>query len=106
MQLDFGSNKDGVDAAPELREKYLTFTDAIIATNKDGKACPMNAAKVQKFTILPYDFSVDGGELTPTLKTKRSVVDKTFTAQIDAMYASKDTYVNTLSIAGGGAAAE
>ena len=34
VQLDFGSNKDGVDAAPELREKYLTFTDAIIAIHR------------------------------------------------------------------------
>ena len=37
--------------------------------------------------------SVDGEELTPTLKTKRSVVAQHFNQTIDAMYASKDTYV-------------
>jgi long-chain-fatty-acid--CoA ligase ACSBG len=89
-------------------EAYIKMIqDAIVATNKDGKACPMNAAKVQKFTILPYDFSVEGGELTPTLKTKRSVVDKTFLEAIDGMYASKDTYVKhpQFAASSGGAAA-
>jgi long-subunit acyl-CoA synthetase (AMP-forming) len=59
---------------------------------------------VQKFTILPHDFSVDGEELTPTLKTKRSVVDEKYHEQIEAMYASKDTFVNTLPSSGGAAA--
>jgi len=77
-------------------EKWIkTIEQAILDTNKNGSCCPSNAAKVQKFTILPCDFSVEGGELTPTLKTKRSVVDKKYTPIIDAMYAtvSRDRYV-------------
>ena len=31
---------------------------AIEATNKDQMVCPMNASKVQKFTIMPMDFAV------------------------------------------------
>jgi len=63
------------------------ITDAITATNSDGSCCPSNAAKVQKFTILPADFSVVGGELTPTFKTKRSVVRKKYKTVLDMMYA-------------------
>jgi long-chain-fatty-acid--CoA ligase ACSBG len=75
-------------------EKWIkSITDAIKATNADGKCCPSNAAKIQKFTILPRDFSVETNELTSTLKLKRSVVDKKYKDAIDAMYASKEIYV-------------
>ena len=53
----------------------------------------MPPARIQKFTILPADFSVVGEELTPTFKLKRSVAEKKYTPQIEAMYKSKDAYV-------------
>ncbi len=68
------------------------ITDAITATN-NSSAVPSNAAKVQKFTILPSDFSVQTGELTPSLKLKRSVVESKQIDVIEKMYASKDAYV-------------
>ncbi|MFO0666231.1 MAG: AMP-binding protein [Polyangiaceae bacterium] len=45
---------------------------------------------VKKFTILPVDFSVDGGELTPTLKLKRRVINEKYSQQIEALYAGAD----------------
>ena len=45
---------------------------------------------IRKFTILPRSFTVDDGELTPTLKIKRRVVDEHFSQEIDAMYVGLD----------------
>eukprot|EP00924_Labyrinthula_sp_SR-Ha-C_P014795 snap_masked-scaffold_43-processed-gene-1.90-mRNA-1 protein AED:0.02 eAED:0.02 QI:0/-1/0/1/-1/1/1/0/768 len=70
------------------------ITAAIKTVNNTQSVVPSNAAKVQKFTILPRDFSVQTGELTATLKLKRSVAEEEFTPIIDKMYESADIYVN------------
>jgi long-chain acyl-CoA synthetase len=42
---------------------------------------------VKKFHVLPQPFSIETGELTPTLKVKRRVVYERYAREIDAMYA-------------------
>ena len=41
---------------------------------------------IKKFTILKRNFSVEDGELTPTLKVKRKIVNDHFADEIEAMY--------------------
>jgi long-chain acyl-CoA synthetase len=43
--------------------------------------------QVKKFVILDHDFSVDSGELTPTLKVKRNVVYDRYADLFESMYA-------------------
>jgi long-chain acyl-CoA synthetase len=40
----------------------------------------------KKIALLEHDFSVDSGELTPTLKVKRRVIDRNYKAIIDGLY--------------------
>ncbi|MCC6243150.1 MAG: long-chain fatty acid--CoA ligase [Gemmatimonadaceae bacterium] len=40
----------------------------------------------KKVALLEHDFSIDRGELTPTLKVKRRVIDKTYKEMIDGLY--------------------
>jgi len=42
---------------------------------------------IKKFTILPNDLTVEGGELTPSLKVKRRFVERKYHDELDAMYA-------------------
>ncbi|MCA1556507.1 MAG: long-chain fatty acid--CoA ligase, partial [Acidobacteria bacterium] len=51
--------------------------------------------RVRRVALLPEEFSIDGGEMTPTLKVKRRVIDEKFGALIEELYegtgaASKD----------------
>jgi long-chain acyl-CoA synthetase len=42
--------------------------------------------RVRRVALLPEEFTIDGGELTPTLKVKRRVVDEKYRALIDELY--------------------
>jgi len=41
---------------------------------------------IKKYRVLDGDFTVEGGELTPTLKVKRKVVEKRYTEVLDSFY--------------------
>jgi long-chain acyl-CoA synthetase len=43
--------------------------------------------QIRKFTLLPHEFSIETGELTPTLKLKRKVINEKYSPVIDGMYA-------------------
>jgi long-chain acyl-CoA synthetase len=43
--------------------------------------------RVKKVALLEKEFTIEGGELTPTLKVKRRVVDEKYRDTIDALYA-------------------
>jgi len=64
---------------------------ALVAALQDGvDSVNTRFARVEhirRFTALDHDFTVEDGQLTPTLKLKRRVVDQRYAAEIDAMYA-------------------
>ena len=44
----------------------------------------------KKIGLIEHEFSVESGELTPTLKVKRRIVDQRYKEQIDALYQSAE----------------
>ncbi len=56
--------------------------------------------QVKRFTILPRDFTMDAGEITPTLKVRRRAVQEHFAEEIDALYAEPHVGVQNDEIAG------
>merc|ERR1740121_504358 len=69
------------------------ISEGINNTNKNGKVVPNNAFRIGKFMILPHNFSEEGGELTPTKKLKRAVVEKKYAKQIEHLYSTDGMYV-------------
>jgi len=44
----------------------------------------------KRFLVLPRDFSIESGELTPKLSVRRKVVEKNYAERIEAIYAEAD----------------
>jgi long-chain acyl-CoA synthetase len=42
--------------------------------------------QIKRFAILPREFSAEEGEVTPTLKLKRQVIEQHFASEIEALY--------------------
>ena len=79
----------GISTTKEAKDHpafKAAIQQAIDETNKDPVVCQNKNWCVQKFTILPADFSLTGGEFTATLKLKRNVVMENYKEQIEAMY--------------------
>ncbi len=46
---------------------------------------------VKRFRIVPEEWSIDGGEMTPSLKLKRRVITSRYAVLIDEIYADEAT---------------
>jgi long-chain acyl-CoA synthetase len=45
-----------------------------------------NQEQIKKFVVLPNEWTTDSGEITPTLKMKRKVVNERYSEEIEGMY--------------------
>jgi long-chain acyl-CoA synthetase len=50
----------------------------------------------KRVLLLEHDFTIDSGELTPTLKVKRRVVEKRYKELVDRAYAEGDSITASL----------
>ncbi|XP_061172776.1 long-chain-fatty-acid--CoA ligase ACSBG2-like isoform X1 [Saccostrea echinata] len=70
----------------------LNNKDAVIlraiqqGIDKANERAISRAQKIQKWSLLPRDFSIPGGELGPTMKLRRPIVHKMYAKTIDAFY--------------------
>jgi long-chain acyl-CoA synthetase len=59
----------------------------IQAAIDDANQAVSKAEAIKKFRVLPHDFTEERGEMTPSLKLRRSIVAKAYEADIAAIYA-------------------
>src|SRR3954454_508620 len=63
-------------------QKHARVQEIVDAVNRDRS----RFEQIKRFAILPRDFSMDEGEVTPTLKVKRRVVLDHFASEVDKIY--------------------
>ncbi|XXX78619.1 long-chain fatty acid--CoA ligase [Sorangium sp. So ce134] len=73
-------NGDAAITSPEVVDQVKAHVDALNAQLASFE-------QIKKFTVLGREFSVQDGEMTPTLKMKRNVIEQRFRGVIDQMYA-------------------
>ena len=72
--------RDELAARADVLALYQEIIDAL---NRDLS----QFERIKKIAILPAEFSIQSGELTPTLKVKRKVIEERWRAAIEALYA-------------------
>jgi long-chain acyl-CoA synthetase len=88
---------DEEEIGPWAKDKGLSEDMAELAESDDVRELVQkeidransNYAKVEqikKFTVLDHDLSVDSGELTPTLKVKRNVINERYEELFESLY--------------------
>lgn len=74
---------------PESNAELAKMPEAIEVIQKQiDKYNPLfsHPEQIKKFTLLTTEWTIDGGELTPTLKLKRKIIEEKYSREIEAMY--------------------
>jgi long-chain acyl-CoA synthetase len=74
---------------PQTRAEWSRTPSAIKLVQREVAQLTMALAdyeRVRRIALLSEEFTIDGGEMTPTLKVKRRVVDEKYGALIDELY--------------------
>lgn len=76
-------NESDLIYLPEVKAFY---EDVLKQRQKDLA----NFERVKVFSLIEHEFSIEGGELTPTLKPRRSIIYQKYKDVIEAMYDAQD----------------
>jgi long-chain acyl-CoA synthetase len=77
-QIEYGSDSD-IIKNPKIYDRIMRDVEKYNA--RFGKW-----EQIKKFELLPQIWTIDGGELTPTLKLKRKEIHKKYAVQIEKLY--------------------
>ena len=74
---------DDAEVQASGRDRQELVQEIVDDVNRDR----VRVEQIKRFTILPRDFSQEEGEVTPTLKLRRRVVEEHFADEIERLYA-------------------
>jgi long-chain acyl-CoA synthetase len=79
----------GEQDAPKDRTELSKYPAAVKIVQRDiGKLTAelVDYERIRRVALIPKEFSIDNGELTPTLKVKRKVIDERYGDLIEDLY--------------------
>jgi len=74
--------------SPAAMAAHPRVTEFILAEIESLSSGFAQYERIKKITVLAKEFTIEDGELTPTLKVKRRVIESRYEGLIDQMYAS------------------
>ncbi len=81
--------KEAGEEGPKDHVELSKYPPAIKIVQRDIAKLTSSLAdyeRIRRVALLPHEFTIDGGELTPTLKVKRKVIDERFGDLIEELY--------------------
>ncbi len=79
------ADENGITGTLHDDPKLLAFLQKHI--DEEVNSLFAKVEQIRQFRVLPRDFTVEDGELTPTLKIKRRIINEHFQDEIESMYA-------------------
>jgi long-chain acyl-CoA synthetase len=83
----FAKDQGILNLAPDALAKHPKVVERVSRIVEEKNSELQSYAKVKKFAVLPEDFTVDNGFLTPTLKVKRKIIREKYEGVLDSLYA-------------------
>lgn len=80
-------------SAPESNEELIAMPEVINKIQKEiDKYNPLfsHTEQVKRFVLLPHEWTIDTGELTPSLKIKRKIIERKYEEQVRMIYGSSE----------------
>jgi long-chain acyl-CoA synthetase len=82
----FAKEQGILDIDPASLAKHPKVVERVSRIVEERNGELQSYAKVKKFSILPADFTVENGLLTPTLKVKRKIITEKHRELLDSLY--------------------
>ena len=82
----FAREQGVLTSDPGALVRHPKIVERVSRTVEEKNTTLQSYAKIKKFSILPDDFTLEGGELTPTLKVKRKVVSEKYKKELEGLY--------------------
>ena len=79
----------GLNRPAGTRDTLVTRSDVIALSQEAVDAVNATHApfeRIKRFAVIPSEFTIESGEVTPTMKVKRRVVEARWRAAIEALY--------------------